>query len=125
MMDENETGSQPGGCHMCLAIPGKVIEISPDNPDQALIDVVSVRRRVDLGLLQDDRPQPGDWVLIHVGFAMSKISEQDAHDQMQTLRMLGETEAALQEVQGYGLGADNDSQPVEGPSADDRTGKTI
>ena len=93
---------------MCLAIPGKIIEISPDNPDSALVDVVSVRRRVDLGLLQDDRPEPGDWVLIHVGFAMSKISEEDANDQMQTLRMLGEAEAAVQEVQGYGLGESND-----------------
>jgi hydrogenase expression/formation protein HypC len=110
---------------MCLAIPGKVIEISSDNPDQALVDVVSVRRRVDLGLLQDDRPQPGDWVLIHVGFAMSKISEQDAHDQMQTLRMLGESEAALQEVQGYGLGADNDSQPAQERLADDRIEKSV
>jgi hydrogenase expression/formation protein HypC len=92
---------------MCLAIPGKIIEISPDNPDSALVDVVSVRRRVDLGLLQDDRPGPGDWVLIHVGFAMSKISEEDANDQMHTLRMLGETEAALEEVQGYGLDGAN------------------
>ena len=89
---------------MCLAIPGKIIEISPDNPDSALVDVVSVRRKVDLGLLENDRPQPGDWVLIHVGFAMSKISEEEALDQMQTLRMLGETEAALEEAQGYGLG---------------------
>jgi hydrogenase expression/formation protein HypC len=89
---------------MCLAIPGKIIEIPADNPDSALVDVVSVRRRVDLGLLQDDRPQPGDWVLIHVGFAMSKISEEDALDQMQTLAALGEAEAAIQEIQGYGLG---------------------
>jgi hydrogenase expression/formation protein HypC len=93
---------------MCLAIPGKIIEISPDNPDSALVDVVSVRRRVDLGLLQEDRPEPGDWVLIHVGFAMSKISEQDALDQMRTLRALGETEAAMQEVQGYGIGQDGE-----------------
>ena len=74
MNDENESAESFGGCHMCLAIPGKIIEISPDNPDSALVDVVTVRRRVDLGLLQDERPQPGDWVLIHVGFAMSKIS---------------------------------------------------
>lgn len=93
---------------MCLAIPGKIIEISVDNPETAVVDVVSVRRKVDLGLLQDDRPQPGDWVLIHVGFAMSKISEQDALDQMQTLRILGEAEAAMQEVQGYGLPDSND-----------------
>jgi hydrogenase expression/formation protein HypC len=124
-MSDEDNASASGGCHMCLAIPGKVIEISADNPDQALVDVVSVRRRVDLGLLQDDRPQPGDWVLIHVGFAMSKISEQDAHDQMQTLRMLGESEAALQEVQGYGLGADNNSQPAQEPLADDRIEKSV
>jgi hydrogenase expression/formation protein HypC len=88
---------------MCLAIPGKIIEIAPDNENSALIDVVGVRRRVDLSLLEDDRAVPGDWVLIHVGFAMSKISEADALDQMRTLAMLGESEAAMQEVQGYGL----------------------
>lgn len=87
---------------MCLAIPGKIIEISSENRDSALVDVVGVRRRIDLGLLQDDLPVPGDWVLIHVGFAMSKISEQDAADQMNTLRMLGEVEGAIQEVEGYG-----------------------
>ena len=69
----------------------------------AVVDVVGVRRKVDLGLLQDDAPVPGDWVLIHVGFAMSKISEADAADQMRTITMLGESEAAMQEVRGYGL----------------------
>ena len=88
---------------MCLAIPGKIVEISSDNQDSALVDVVGVRRKIDLGLLQDDKPAPGDWVLIHVGFAMSKISEQDAADQMITLRMLGEIDGALQEIHGYGL----------------------
>ena len=89
---------------MCLAIPGKILEISSaENRDSALVDVVGVRRKIDLGLLQDDMPVPGDWVLIHVGFAMSKISEQDAADQMNTLRMLGEVEGAIQEVEGYGV----------------------
>lgn len=88
---------------MCLAIPGQVVELLADQPTAALIDVVGVRRKVDLGLLQDDLPVKGDWVLIHVGFAMSKISEEDAIDQMRTLRMLGEAEAAMQEVEGYGL----------------------
>lgn len=86
---------------MCLAIPGKIVEVSSDNRDLALVDVLGVRRHIDLGLLQDDLPVPGDWVLIHVGFAMSKISEQDAADQMNTLRMLGEDEGAIQEVEGY------------------------
>jgi hydrogenase expression/formation protein HypC len=102
-MDSDEIEGLPGECHMCLAIPGKVIEIASDNPRSALVDVVGMRRRVDLGLLEDDRPIPGDWVLIHVGFAMSKISEADAMDQMRTLEMLGESEAAVQEVRGYGL----------------------
>ena len=88
---------------MCLAIPGKIVELDAENANLALVDVVGVRRKVDLGLLQDNPPVPGDWVLIHVGFAMSKISEADAADQMQTLTMLGETEAAMQEVRGYGL----------------------
>ena len=102
-MSADEIETPPGECHMCLAIPGKIIEIAPDNPRSALVDVVGMRRKVDLGLLEDDRPVPGDWVLIHVGFAMSKISEADAMDQMRTLEMLGESEAAVQEVRGYGL----------------------
>jgi hydrogenase expression/formation protein HypC len=88
---------------MCLAIPGQVVEIFSGRQNTALLDVLGVRRKVDLGLLQDDMPKPGDWVLIHVGFALSKISEEDAIDQMRTLRALGEAEAAMQEVQGYGL----------------------
>jgi hydrogenase expression/formation protein HypC len=88
---------------MCLAIPGKVVELIADLPNQAIVEVTGVRRRVDLGLLQDDMPGPGDWVLIHVGFAMSKISEQGAEEQMRMLRMLGEDQAAMEEVRGYGL----------------------
>ncbi len=93
---------------MCLAIPGKIVELDAQNTNLALVDVVGVRRKVDLGLLQDDPPVLGDWVLIHVGFAMSKISEADAADQMRTLTMLGESDAAMQEVRGYGL--DNEVQ---------------
>lgn len=88
---------------MCLAIPGKIVALDSQDSRLATVDVVGVRRKVDLGLLQDDPPAAGDWVLIHVGFAMSKISESDAQDQMRTLTMLGENEAAMQEVRGYGL----------------------
>ena len=88
---------------MCLAIPGKIIELVPGSPNLGTVEVAGVRRKVDLGLLQDDMPKPGDWVLIHVGFAMSKVSEEDALDQMRTLRMLGETEQVMQEVRSYGL----------------------
>jgi hydrogenase expression/formation protein HypC len=93
---------------VCLAIPGKIVALDSQDSHLAIVDVVGVRRKVDLGLLQDDPPIAGDWVLIHVGFAMSKISESDAKDQMQTLTMLGETDAAMQEVRGYGL--ENETQ---------------
>jgi len=88
---------------MCLAIPAKVVELFPGEQNRALVDVVGVRRHIDTGLLQDDPPKAGDWVLIHVGFAMSKISEEDAIDQIRTLTMLGENDAAMEEVKGYGL----------------------
>jgi len=88
---------------MCLAIPGKIVELAPEQPHLATVEVTGVRRKVDLGLLLDDMPVVGDWVLIHVGFAMSKISEQDALEQMQLLTMLGEAEQAMEEVRGYGL----------------------
>ena len=89
---------------MCLAIPAKVIELSSDEPGRALVEVVGVRRHIDTGLLQDDPPRSGDWVLVHVGFAMSKISEEQALDQLRMLTLLGESQAALEEAQGYGSG---------------------
>lgn len=92
---------------MCLAIPGKIVELDAQNAHLAVVDVVGVRRKVDLGLLQDVSPAPGDWVLIHVGFAMSKISEADAKDQLRALEALGESAAVLEEVRGYELGEEN------------------
>lgn len=89
---------------MCLAIPGRIVELLDEDRDTAVIDVLGVRRRIDLGLLADDPPIIGDWVLIHVGFAMSKISEVDALDQLRMLTELGEQESAVEEVTGYGLG---------------------
>lgn len=89
---------------MCLAIPAKIVELLPaDEQHRALVDVAGVRRHVDTGLLQDEALKIGDWVLVHVGFAMSKISEEQAQDQLRILAMLGEREAVLQEVEGYGL----------------------
>jgi hydrogenase expression/formation protein HypC len=89
---------------MCLAIPGKIVELLPEDRDLAVVDVLGVRRKVDLGLLQEDPPSTGDWVLIHVGFAMSKIGEGEAEQQLRMLTELGEQDAAMEEVRGYGLG---------------------
>lgn len=91
---------------MCLAIPAKVVELLPGELHHAMVEVVGVRRRVDTGLLEDEPPKEGDWVLVHVGFAMSKISEAEALDQIRILTLLGEQQAAYEEVRGYGL---NDS----------------
>ncbi len=88
---------------MCLAIPGRIVELITEPAQLAMVEVTGVRRRVDLGLLLDDMPAVGDWVLIHVGFAMSRISEREADDQMRMLAVLGEDEAAMEEVRGYGL----------------------
>jgi hydrogenase expression/formation protein HypC len=96
---------------MCLAIPGKIVSLADDTPHSALIEVVGVRRRVDISLVEPDGIGPGDWVLIHVGFAMSKIREEDAIDQLQMLTALGETQAAMEEVRGYQ--DDADSPPRE------------
>jgi len=86
-------------------IAAEISVISTQATQEAYQELVA---QFDLGLLQDDRPVPGDWVLIHVGFAMSKISECDALDQMNTLRALGEIDGAMQEVQGYGLEDEDD-----------------
>lgn len=86
---------------MCLAIPGKIVEFSTEQPLLAKVDVAGVKRSINIGLLADEPLQPGDWVLIHVGFAMSKISEEDARDQLTMIAALGEEQQAMDEVRGY------------------------
>ena len=72
---------------MCLAIPGQVIELVDEENRLARIEVAGVRRTVNVGLLDGDDggARPGDWVLIHVGFALAKVDEEEA---MATLRLL-------------------------------------
>jgi hydrogenase expression/formation protein HypC len=86
---------------MCLAIPGRVVELSAEQPLLAKVDVAGVRRNVNIGLLEDTAVAVGDWVLIHVGFALSKVGEDEARDQLRMLAALGEDAAALEEVRGY------------------------
>jgi hydrogenase expression/formation protein HypC len=78
---------------MCLGIPGQVIEISDDQPDLAKVNVSGVRRLINIGLLSDDPPRPGEWVLIHVGFALSKIDEAEAAAAMEFLEGIGQAYA--------------------------------
>ena len=100
---------------MCLAIPGKIVSFAVGEANTATVEVLGVRRTIDLGLLQDDYPKTGDWVLIHVGFAMSRISEADALDQLRMVTALGEGEAATEEVNGYGLSEEPEADNKAGP----------
>jgi hydrogenase expression/formation protein HypC len=86
---------------MCLAIPGRIVEFSSEQPLLAKVDVAGVKRAVNIGLLADEPLEAGDWVLIHVGFAMSKIGEQEARDQLTMIAALGEEQQAMDEVRGY------------------------
>lgn len=77
---------------MCLAIPGRIEEIVDEELQLAKANVSGVRRTINIGLLTDseDRAEVGDWVLIHVGFAMSKIDETEAAMQLKALEQIGE-----------------------------------
>jgi hydrogenase expression/formation protein HypC len=75
---------------VCLGIPGEIVEIHPQQPDLAKVDVSGVRRLINIGLLSDAPPKPGEWVLIHVGFALSKIDEAEAAAAMQFLEGIGQ-----------------------------------
>jgi hydrogenase expression/formation protein HypC len=83
---------------MCLALPAKIVSFPLDDPGIAVVDVLSVERRVNVDLLRDEELAIGDWVLLHVGFALSKVSEKDAHEQIELLMMLGETGEAERQV---------------------------
>jgi hydrogenase expression/formation protein HypC len=75
---------------MCLGIPGEVVEISVDRTDLAMVDVSGVKRVINIGLLEENEVGPGDWVLIHVGFAMSKIDEGEARAALEFLEGIGQ-----------------------------------
>lgn len=80
---------------MCLAIPGKIIEIVDAENSIAKVDVGGVRRNINIGMLDDTKI--GDYVLIHVGFAMSKIDEREAEETLRLLNEIGEYQAELEQ----------------------------
>jgi hydrogenase expression/formation protein HypC len=91
---------------MCLAIPGQVLEIVDEGNSLARVDVAGVKRNVSVGLLDDEGGgvAPGDWVLIHVGFAISKVDEAEAEATLKLLAEAGETyEQELEELKGSSI----------------------
>ena len=80
---------------MCLGIPGEVIELMAEHEDLAMVSVEGVKRAVNIGLLREDSAgpldlSPGDWILIHVGFALSKIDEREAKASLEWLTGVGD-----------------------------------
>jgi hydrogenase expression/formation protein HypC len=76
---------------MCLGIPGEVIELMAGHDDLAMVSVEGVKRAVNIGLLSEEGGVvPGDWILIHVGFALSKIDEAEAKASLNFLMGLGD-----------------------------------
>ncbi|MEA2285737.1 MAG: hydrogenase expression/formation protein HypC [Solirubrobacteraceae bacterium] len=90
---------------MCLAIPGCIVEVVDEANHLAKVDVAGVRRTVNIGLFDgDDAVMPGDWVLIHVGFAISKIDEDEANATRELLEGMGvEYEQELAELRASAI----------------------
>jgi hydrogenase expression/formation protein HypC len=84
---------------MCLGIPGQIVEIRDAGNNLALVDVGGVQRVINIAfVVDDDRPPSacvGDWVLVHVGFAMSRLDEAEAMRTLALLRELGEAQAEM------------------------------
>lgn len=86
---------------MCLGIPGKIVEIIDEDLTIAKAEVSGVRRNINIGLVHydEERVEIGDWVLIHVGFALSKIDEAEARATIKALEDIGEEyEQELEEL---------------------------
>ena len=87
---------------MCLGIPGKIIEISDPAKKLAMVDVSGVRREVNVACIVGKDPIDdliGAWALIHVGFAMSRINEEEAAKTLTVLKMLGEAQEEIKAMQ--------------------------
>ncbi|HEX7659363.1 MAG TPA: HypC/HybG/HupF family hydrogenase formation chaperone [Pseudonocardiaceae bacterium] len=75
---------------MCLGIPGQVVEMIDTDQDLAKVDVSGVKRSISVRLIAGEGVQPGDWVLVHVGFALAKIDENEAAMTLAAMRRLGQ-----------------------------------
>jgi hydrogenase expression/formation protein HypC len=78
---------------MCLGIPAQVVSVGTDHPDLATVDMAGLRRTVNVGLL-DEAPEPGCWLLVHMGFALSTMTAEEAADALSVFTDEREAEAA-------------------------------
>ncbi|MGI8656321.1 MAG: HypC/HybG/HupF family hydrogenase formation chaperone [Pyrinomonadaceae bacterium] len=86
---------------MCLAIPGRIVEMVDEENHLAKVDVGGVRRNVNIGMFEDDEVNIGDYVLIHVGFAMSKIDEREAEETLRLLKEIGDYETEIDQFKSF------------------------
>jgi len=84
---------------MCLAIPGKIVEIVDQENHIAKVEVGGVKRNINIGMLPENETRVGDYVLIHVGFAMSKVDEHEAEETLRVLKELGEYQNEFEQFQ--------------------------
>ncbi len=91
---------------MCLGIPGRIVSITDESRKLAMVDVGGVKREVNIACILEDRAFEdciGDWVLIHVGFAMSRINEEEAAETLRVLQELGEVQKEFAAMLASGL----------------------
>jgi hydrogenase expression/formation protein HypC len=90
---------------MCLAVPAQVVEIADEANRLARVDVGGVRRNVNVLLLEEDGPvEPGEWVLVHVGFALSRVDEAEALATRRLLEEMGDAyEQELEDLRGSAI----------------------
>ena len=88
---------------MCLGIPGQIVAISDAGNSRGIVSISGVRREINLHCVIDDAHPiescVGDWVLVHVGFAMSRIAKDEAAKTLAVLTKLGEMQQALEAMQ--------------------------
>jgi hydrogenase expression/formation protein HypC len=87
---------------MCLGIPGQIIELTREEEKLAIVEVAGVRRTVNISCIVDEQHPPascvGEWVLVHVGFAMSRIDPEEAQRTLELLTQLGEAQTEIQKM---------------------------
>jgi hydrogenase expression/formation protein HypC len=92
---------------MCLGIPGKIIKITNAENKLALVDVAGVKREINIACIVDEEHSPescvGDWVLVHVGFAMNRVDEEEAAKTLELLIELGEAQDEILAMRNSGV----------------------
>lgn len=105
---------------MCVGIPARVVELGPARSHSATVDVEGVRREVNTVMVDDDGLSPGEWVLLHVGFALTKIDEAEAAETLAFMRQLGSVYD--EEIEAVATSVYDETEAASPSAYDDETG---